>query len=84
METMKKYDELVEKAQLVRNVGKKITDIISGNESSIDWYRSYMAEKVAENPDWDCSYYNEQIAELEKENVMVREVEKIFWDKYVF
>lgn len=84
METMKKYDELVEKAQLVRNVGKKITDIISGNESGIDWYRSYMAEKVAENPDWDCSYYNELIAELEKENTMVREVEKIFWNKYVF
>lgn len=84
MDTMKKYDDLAEKAQIIRNVGKKIVDIIDGNQSSIDWYRSYMAEKVAENPEWDCSYYNEQIEELEKENVMVREVEKLFWAKYVF
>ena len=84
METMKKYDALVEKAQLVRNVGKKITDIISGNESSIDWYRSYMAKNVAENPDWDFSYTNAQIEELEKENEIVREIERFFWNKYVF
>ena len=84
MDTMMKYDELVEKAQLVRNVGKKIEDIIGGNNASIDWYRSYMADKIAANPDYDCSYYNEQIEQLEKENKMVREVEKMFWNKYVF
>ena len=84
MDAMKKYDDLVEKAQLVRNVGKKITDIIDSNNSSIDWYRSYMADRIAANPDWDCSYYNEQIDELEKENAIIREVEKMFWNKYVF
>lgn len=84
MDAMKKYDDLMEKAQLVRNVGKKITDIIDSNNSSIDWYRSYMADKIAANPDLDCSYYNEQIDELEKENAIIREVEKMFWSKYVF
>ena len=42
------------------------------------------ADIAVPNPDWDCSYYNEQIAELEKENAMVREIEKLFWGKYVF
>jgi hypothetical protein len=83
-EKLNKYDELVEKADIVRNVGKKIIEIVRGNESSINWYRTYMAEKIEENPDYDCGYYTEQIAELEKENQLVLEVEKMFWDRYVF
>ena len=79
-----KYEDLVEKAQLIRSVGLKLSSMIEGNISSIDWYKDYLAKKVEENPDFDCQYTQEQIEELEKENAMIREVEKMFWNKYVF
>jgi hypothetical protein len=77
----KKYEDLVEKAQLIRAVGLKLNSLIEGNISSIDWYREYLAKKVEENPDFDCQYTQEQIEELEKENHMLQEIDTIFWEK---
>ena len=83
-EMMKKYEDLVEKAKIIANVGKKIADLIEGNNSSINWYQSYMQEKIADNPDYDIRWELESMEELRKENVMLMEVEKTFWQKHVF
>lgn len=81
---MDKYDNLVEKAQLIKAVGSKINDLIDANNRSIEWYKTYIEEHLAENPDWDASYSQGQIEELEKENAMIREVEEAFWKKHGF
>ena len=78
----KKYDDLVEKAQLIRSVGNKLADLVANNESSIDWYREYLAKKVEENPDFDCSYTNEQIDQLADEIALIQDIEDMFWKKH--
>lgn len=84
MSISEKYDNLVEKAQLIKSVGQKINDLIEANDRSIEWYQSYIAQHLEENPDWDASYSRGQIEELEKENKLIREVEDAFWKKHVF
>lgn len=83
-EMTKKYDGLLEKAQTIRSVGQKLADLIKQNQASIEWYEKYIADKLAENPDYDGSYHQQSISELEKENNMLRDVEAMFWKKYVF
>ena len=84
MNIKEKYDNLVEKAQLIKSVGQKINELIEANDHSIEWYQDYIAKNLEENPDWDASYSRDQIEELEKENKLIREVEEAFWKKHVF
>lgn len=84
MSINEKYDNLVEKAQLIKSVGQKINDLIEANDRSIEWYQEYITQHLEENPDWDASYSRGQIEELEKENNLIREVEEAFWKKHVF
>lgn len=84
MSINEKYDNLVEKAQLIKSVGQKIGDLIEANDRSIEWYQNYIAQHLEEDPDWDASYSQSQILELENENDLIREVEEDFWKKHVF
>lgn len=84
MSINEKYDNLVEKAQLIKSVGQKIGDLIEANNRSIEWYQEYIAKHLEEDPDWDASYSQSQILELENENDLIREVEEDFWKKHVF
>lgn len=84
MNINEKYDNLVEKAMLIKSVGDKINDLIQANDRSIEWYQDYIAKHLEENPDWDDTYSRGQIEELEKENKLIREVEETFWKKHVF
>lgn len=69
-EIRKAYEEYCDKAEAVKEVGKKILDLIEMNNNSIKRY----AEARETEPDSD--YYDSWAEELKTENEMLLELER--------
>lgn len=80
----KKYEDLEEKAKIIRGVGEKILGLIGTNVQSIKWYENRIEEILTLNSEADVNYLREMISQLYKENELIAELEKSFWAKYVF
>lgn len=83
-EKNKKYDELLEKAQLIKSVGQKFNGLIEDNNYSIDYYNKEIERKLSSNQEADISWMRYNIEILEKENKLIAEVETNFWKTHVF
>lgn len=77
-----KYDAMAERVKLVQAVGKKIVDLIENNEQSKVYYQNRIEELHEKDPESDVSYYENCIAEYDKENELIRKVEEDFWKTY--
>lgn len=80
---LEKYDNLLNDIRTIKSAASELADIIGTNNASIKWYREHMAEQLEKNPDYDCSYDNESIEALKRQNALVEELEEHLWASHI-